>query len=68
MSTEPSRTSGGSWALQGCLIGAVALFAVLLVVLLFLAYRQFRANTQPPLDVNETSVGWVDLRHNEANG
>jgi hypothetical protein len=46
VSTDPVRTSGGSWVLQGCLFGAVALFVVLLLVMIFLAYGQFQENTQ----------------------
>ncbi|MEX2582914.1 MAG: hypothetical protein WD766_06560 [Gemmatimonadota bacterium] len=46
MSKDPTRTSGGSWALQGCLFGAVGLFVVLLLVMIFLAYRRFQENTQ----------------------
>lgn len=36
-----------SWALQGCLIGSVVLFVILLITLLFLAYGQFQEHTQP---------------------
>lgn len=47
---EDARRTGGSSAVTGCLFGAVALFVLLLVGLLFLAYGQFRANTQPEMD------------------
>jgi hypothetical protein len=47
---EPTRP-GGSWALQGCLFGSVALFVILLIVLVVLAYGRFREHTaQPPPD------------------
>jgi hypothetical protein len=36
-----------SWALQGCLFGAVALFVVLLIAILYLAYQRFREGTAP---------------------
>jgi hypothetical protein len=45
VSNDPARTSGTSWALQGCLFGAVALFVFLLLLMIFLAYRRFRENT-----------------------
>jgi hypothetical protein len=45
--SEPTST-GGSKAVQGCLFGAVALFAVLLIVMLILAYQQFREHTGEP--------------------
>lgn len=45
MSKDPARTPGTSWALQGCLFGAVALFVGLLLLMIFLAYRRFRENT-----------------------
>lgn len=35
-----------SWMLQGCLIGGVALFVILLILLLILAYGRFRENTR----------------------
>jgi hypothetical protein len=44
---KPTRP-GGSWAVQGCLFGAVALFAVLLLVMIFLAYQRFREETSTP--------------------
>jgi hypothetical protein len=47
---QPTRP-GGSWALQGCLFGSVALFVILLIVLVVLAYGRFREHTgQPSLD------------------
>lgn len=45
---EEATRPGGSWAVQGCLFGSVALFAILLVVLVFLAYTRFREQTQQP--------------------
>ncbi len=45
--TDKQLQRGGSSAVQGCLFGAVALFVFLLVVLIFLAYGQFRTNTEP---------------------
>jgi hypothetical protein len=45
VSNDPARASGTSWALQGCLFGAVALFVFLLLLMIFLAYRRFRENT-----------------------
>src|SRR5690606_29772937 len=45
VSKDPARTPGTSWALQGCLFGAVALFVGLLLLMIFLAYRRFRENT-----------------------
>jgi hypothetical protein len=45
MSDQPERIEGGSWAVQGCLIGAVALFAILLLVMIVLAYNRFREET-----------------------
>jgi hypothetical protein len=44
---QPTRP-GGSWAVQGCLFGAVALFAILLLVMIFLAYQRFREQTSAP--------------------
>jgi hypothetical protein len=41
---EPTRERG-SWAVQGCLFGSVGLFAILLVVLVVLAYQRFREET-----------------------
>ena len=45
MSSQQAPGAGGSRAVQGCLIGAVLLFALLLVVLIVLAYGRFRENT-----------------------
>lgn len=39
---------GGSRILQGCLFGAVALFVILLVVMVVLAYVRFREETANP--------------------
>jgi hypothetical protein len=47
MSTEPVRSGGGSWAVHGCLFGSVALFAILLIFMIILAYNRFRAGTAP---------------------
>jgi len=55
MSHEPIRTGGGSWAVQGCLFGAVALFVVLLLTMIFLAYGRFRDHTAAP----ETPTSWI---------
>ena len=41
---EPTPTSG-SRAVQGCLFGAVGLFALLLIIMLLLAYQRFREET-----------------------
>ena len=43
--TEERSREGSSCFLQGCLFGAVGLFAVLLLVMLFLAFARFRENT-----------------------
>jgi len=48
MSHQPERIEGGSWAVQGCLFGAVALFAILLLVMIVLAYNRFREETASP--------------------
>jgi hypothetical protein len=48
MSHQPERIDGGSWAVQGCLFGAVALFAILLLVMIVLAYNRFREETASP--------------------
>jgi hypothetical protein len=45
---EEQPRPGGSWALQGCLFGAVGLFIVLLIVMLFLAFSRFREHTADP--------------------
>jgi len=45
--TNSNRVEG-SRAVQGCLFGAVALFVILLVVMLFLAYQRFREQTSTP--------------------
>lgn len=50
VSNDETKKAGGSSAVTGCLFGAVALFVFLLIGLLFLAYGQFRANTQPEVD------------------
>ena len=47
--------TGGSRAVQGCLFGAVALFAVLLVVMLLLAYQRFREHTGEPTTTPTTT-------------
>ncbi len=44
MEESPTRV-GSSCALQGCLIGSVALFVILLLVMLFLAFQRFREET-----------------------
>ena len=41
------QRGGSSCALQGCLIGSVTIFVVLLLIMIFLAYGQFRRNTGP---------------------
>jgi hypothetical protein len=49
MSNPPGADRpGGSWAVQGCLFGSVALFVVLLATMIVLAYSRFRAATAPP--------------------
>ena len=58
--TDPSPT-GGSRAVQGCLLGAVALFALLLIVMIILAYQRFReetseAVTSPPTGMSYPAV------------
>lgn len=47
---EDDARQGSSWALQGCLVGSVVLFVVLLLVMLFLAFGRFREHTAPPDD------------------
>jgi hypothetical protein len=42
MTSEPAQPQRSSIALQGCLYGAVGLFVILLIALLFLAYTRFR--------------------------
>jgi hypothetical protein len=62
MSNESVRTGGGSWAVHGCLFGAVALFAILLIVMVVLAYNRFRAETAPadaPVSNVEAPDRWV---------
>lgn len=44
--SNKTRQTGSSWALQGCLFGAVALFVLLLLLMVFLAYQRFRENTE----------------------
>jgi hypothetical protein len=39
--------TGGSRAVQGCLIGAVLLFVLLLAAMVFLAYARMRDRTAP---------------------
>jgi len=51
--TDPNRVEG-SRAVQGCLFGAVALFVILLVVMVFLAYQRFREETSTPRPTVET--------------
>lgn len=46
----PTRP-GGTIALQGCLFGSVALFVVMLLLLLVLAYRRFREHTADPAPI-----------------
>ena len=60
MTDGPSRP-GGSWALQGCLFGAVGLFALLLIVMVVLAYLQMRENTAEPAAPSPADVGMVIL-------
>lgn len=43
--TEDQPRQGSSCFLQGCLFGAVGLFVVLLLVMLFLAFARFREHT-----------------------
>jgi hypothetical protein len=45
---QPVERVGGSRAVQGCLIGAVLLFVLLLALLIVLGYRQFREHTADP--------------------
>jgi hypothetical protein len=51
MSDTPNR-AGSSRALQGCLFGAVALFVVMLIGMLYLGYVQFQNNTDPAQNPN----------------
>lgn len=61
MNHEPVQTTsaGGSCALQGCLFGAVALFVVMLIGMLYLAFVRFQENTQPA----PTEVSFVIIAH-----
>lgn len=53
---EEQTHQGSSCFLQGCLFGAVGLFAVLLLVMLFLAFARFRENTGGSDDVGDVGV------------
>ena len=58
---EDRTRQGSSCFLQGCLFGAVGLFAVLLLVMLFLAFARFRDNT-----ANSDAVGDVGAAQSPA--
>jgi hypothetical protein len=60
---EPNGTSavGSSWPLQGCLFGAVALFVVLLLTMIYFGYQQFREHTEPTPTVSLGRPGAVPL-------
>ncbi|MDR0788345.1 MAG: hypothetical protein LBG44_10860 [Gemmatimonadota bacterium] len=44
-SDDGTTNPGGTIALRGCLFGSVALFVVMFLLMIFLAYRQFRDHT-----------------------
>ncbi len=58
---KPSRP-GGSWVVQGCLFGAVALFVGLLLVMIVLAYLRFRerptTSPVPQQEVGHLHPAW----------
>lgn len=49
MDEQPVVTKAGCSPVQGCLIGAVVLFVILLLVSIVLGYRQFRKHTADPV-------------------
>ena len=53
---QPATRVHGSCALQGCLIGSVVLFVILLLVMLFLAVQRFREETGVGSDESAAEV------------
>lgn len=60
MADEQIVRTEGSRAVQGCLIGAVLLFILLLAAMLVLGYQQFRENTESPV---ASATGAFDFHH-----
>lgn len=56
--------TGSSRAVTGCLFGAVGIFVVLLLVMIFLAYARFReATSNDPVDAGPTGIGYFQENH-----
>jgi len=53
MTSEPEVVGRGSPFVQGCLVGSVVLFVVLLIAMIVLAYGRFREGTSRPDELGE---------------
>ena len=56
MADQQIVRTGGSRAVQGCLVGAVLLFVLLLVAMIVLGYQQFRENTGEPVSFDTPAI------------